>query len=426
MLDFVTCYEKLKVSETATTAEIKKQWRKLVFEIHPDKLQNSPQRVRELAEEELKELNDAWDVLKDAARRADYDELLKKARQNAARNDAAQAARDAVDRAAQAAQDAADQAAQARAAKAAQDAADRAAQVKAAHASANATRARAAKRAADRAADRKMKSLALAMVLSMVLGIFGLTSIGKYLTRETSASTINQALQSMSHDEVKAASRNKENETWPEPKRTVLLRGIEGGAELDHLGVYVNCLANRGRENTNYDACRKFLSVDAWRQVRDNPKNWWKLYDKLPEVAQSWFVSNCGNTGTGVSYWTLCTSYKTDLDDACHRGANDPAGESEGVQPLIGSRVCKLWNEVIANEPKVCMLASDGTSRKVITTELRIRFGRVATLIKTGKYWYRGENGPEVFGYHNESGSTTYWRIPKAEGGEICKDTVDN
>ena len=63
-------YEVLGVPRTASDAEIKKAFRKLAREFHPDVAKNKKQ-----AEEKFKEINEAYEVLGDAAKRKKYDEL---------------------------------------------------------------------------------------------------------------------------------------------------------------------------------------------------------------------------------------------------------------------------------------------------------------------------------------------------------------
>src|SRR5205807_224703 len=58
------------VPRTASEAEIKKAFRKLAREYHPDVAKNKKQ-----AEEKFKELNEAYEVLGDPAKRKKYDEL---------------------------------------------------------------------------------------------------------------------------------------------------------------------------------------------------------------------------------------------------------------------------------------------------------------------------------------------------------------
>lgn len=61
-------YEILGVSRDANAEEIKKAYRKLAMEYHPDRNDGSAE-----AEERFKELSEAYEVLKDADRRAAYD-----------------------------------------------------------------------------------------------------------------------------------------------------------------------------------------------------------------------------------------------------------------------------------------------------------------------------------------------------------------
>src|SRR6516165_1992127 len=63
-------YETLGVPRTASDADIKKAFRKLAREHHPDVAKNKKQ-----AEEKFKEINEAYEVLGDPAKRKKYDEL---------------------------------------------------------------------------------------------------------------------------------------------------------------------------------------------------------------------------------------------------------------------------------------------------------------------------------------------------------------
>src|SRR5574344_480279 len=61
-------YEVLGVSKSATSDEIKKAYRKLAIKYHPDK--NPGDKA---AEEKFKEAAEAYDVLRDGEKRAQYD-----------------------------------------------------------------------------------------------------------------------------------------------------------------------------------------------------------------------------------------------------------------------------------------------------------------------------------------------------------------
>ncbi|NLC92193.1 MAG: DnaJ domain-containing protein [Treponema sp.] len=61
-------YEILGVTKNATSDEIKKAYRKLAFEYHPDRNEGNA-----VAEEKFKEINAAYDVLGDETKKRNYD-----------------------------------------------------------------------------------------------------------------------------------------------------------------------------------------------------------------------------------------------------------------------------------------------------------------------------------------------------------------
>lgn len=65
-------YKALGVSASASDAEIKRAYRKLMSENHPDKLagRGLPESMREMAEERTREISHAYDVIKEARKRA--------------------------------------------------------------------------------------------------------------------------------------------------------------------------------------------------------------------------------------------------------------------------------------------------------------------------------------------------------------------
>ncbi|MFM7857836.1 MAG: DnaJ domain-containing protein, partial [Flammeovirgaceae bacterium] len=61
-------YEILGVNKTATAEEIKKAYRKVAIQFHPDKNPGNKE-----AEEKFKEAAEAYEVLSDETKRAQYD-----------------------------------------------------------------------------------------------------------------------------------------------------------------------------------------------------------------------------------------------------------------------------------------------------------------------------------------------------------------
>ncbi len=67
-------YQVLEVEPSASEEKIKQQYLFLVQAWHPDKFSNAEQKA--MAEEKIKEINIAYDTLKDPSKRAEYDREL--------------------------------------------------------------------------------------------------------------------------------------------------------------------------------------------------------------------------------------------------------------------------------------------------------------------------------------------------------------
>ncbi len=70
-----TLYDLLEVSPNASPEVIKAAYRQLALKYHPDKQPDA--RARQQAEERMKQINAAYNILSDPARRAEYDRRLR-------------------------------------------------------------------------------------------------------------------------------------------------------------------------------------------------------------------------------------------------------------------------------------------------------------------------------------------------------------
>lgn len=69
-------YSLLGVSGTATAAEIKTAYLRLIREVHPDLIAKAPEYWRKQAEEKTKDINEAYDALSNSEKRRMYDQQL--------------------------------------------------------------------------------------------------------------------------------------------------------------------------------------------------------------------------------------------------------------------------------------------------------------------------------------------------------------
>ena len=71
-----THYENLELPPTAAADEIKRSFRALIARYHPDKVQHLGKEFQDMAADRAAELTEAYRILSDAGRRADYDRML--------------------------------------------------------------------------------------------------------------------------------------------------------------------------------------------------------------------------------------------------------------------------------------------------------------------------------------------------------------
>lgn len=70
-------YKILGIPKDATDDEIKKAYRKLAIQYHPDRQQDKSEEERVAAEEKFKEIAEAYEVLSDKEKRAEYDNPMR-------------------------------------------------------------------------------------------------------------------------------------------------------------------------------------------------------------------------------------------------------------------------------------------------------------------------------------------------------------
>ena len=79
-----THYEQLELPPTATADQIKQSFRSLIARYHPDKVQHLGKEFQDMAANRAAELTEAYRILSDAGRRAEYDRTLAAAPQSGA------------------------------------------------------------------------------------------------------------------------------------------------------------------------------------------------------------------------------------------------------------------------------------------------------------------------------------------------------
>lgn len=72
-----THYETLGITPTSTTQEIRKAYLRRARALHPDRQQGKTEKEARRAEQAMQQVNVAWNVLSDPAKKADYDSGLR-------------------------------------------------------------------------------------------------------------------------------------------------------------------------------------------------------------------------------------------------------------------------------------------------------------------------------------------------------------
>ena len=80
MADKRDYYEVLGIQKGASYSEIKKAYRKAAMKYHPDKFSNASEKEKKEAEEKFKEVNEAYQVLSDEQKKAQYSRNIGKLR----------------------------------------------------------------------------------------------------------------------------------------------------------------------------------------------------------------------------------------------------------------------------------------------------------------------------------------------------------
>ena len=69
-------YEALDADPTETEADLRRRYLKAARQYHPDQLTQASQAERDVAEDKMRAVNQAWNVLGDKGRRLQYDQSL--------------------------------------------------------------------------------------------------------------------------------------------------------------------------------------------------------------------------------------------------------------------------------------------------------------------------------------------------------------